>query len=40
VKRAGFEIIGAGKVSQKVVDGLNMELMSEDEYIKFISGKA
>jgi multimeric flavodoxin WrbA len=40
VKRAGFEISGAGKVSTEVVDGLNMELMPDDEYIKFISGKA
>jgi hypothetical protein len=40
VKQAGFEISGEGKVSLKVIDGLNMELMPDDEYIKFISGKA
>jgi hypothetical protein len=40
VKQAGFEISGAGKVSPKVIDGLNMQLMSDDEYIKFISGKS
>jgi hypothetical protein len=40
VKRAGFEISSAGKVSQRIIDGLNMELMPDDEYIKFISGKA
>jgi multimeric flavodoxin WrbA len=40
VKQAGLEISSAGKVSQKVIDGLNMELMPDAEYIKFISGKA
>jgi FMN-dependent NADH-azoreductase len=40
VKQAGFEIINGGNVSQKVIDGLNMELMPDAEYIKFISGEA
>jgi multimeric flavodoxin WrbA len=40
VKQAGFEIGSTGKVSQKVIDGLNMELMPDSEYIKFISGRS
>jgi hypothetical protein len=40
VRQAGFEIIDAGHVSRETLDGLNTELMSDDEYIKFISGRA